>query len=52
MKIQYLEMFSVLSILQIVKKTDVLLFSNLASRWRDASSGHHVDYDQKPDVFR
>lgn len=24
----------------------------LASRWRDSSSGHHVDYDQKPDVFR
>ncbi|KAA8523103.1 hypothetical protein F0562_009526 [Nyssa sinensis] len=24
----------------------------LASRWRDASSGRHVDYDQKPDVFR
>ncbi|CAK9150884.1 unnamed protein product [Ilex paraguariensis] len=24
----------------------------LASRWRNASSGRHVDYDQKPDVFR
>uniref|UniRef100_A0A5B7AZF8 non-specific serine/threonine protein kinase n=1 Tax=Davidia involucrata TaxID=16924 RepID=A0A5B7AZF8_DAVIN len=24
----------------------------LSSRWRDASSSHHVDYDQKPDVFR
>ncbi|KAI8565544.1 hypothetical protein RHMOL_Rhmol03G0268300 [Rhododendron molle] len=24
----------------------------LASRWRDSSSGQHVDYDQKPDVFR
>ncbi|KAM7509498.1 hypothetical protein LguiA_019951 [Lonicera macranthoides] len=24
----------------------------LASKWRDASSGRHVDYDQKPDVFR
>lgn len=24
----------------------------LASRWKDASTGHHVDYDQKPDVFR
>ncbi|CAB4318832.1 unnamed protein product [Prunus armeniaca] len=24
----------------------------LASRWRDGSSGRHVDYDQKPDVFR
>ncbi|KAG6480055.1 hypothetical protein ZIOFF_063532 [Zingiber officinale] len=24
----------------------------LATRWRDASSGVHVDYDQRPDVFR
>ncbi|KAH9800623.1 protein kinase domain-containing protein [Citrus sinensis] len=24
----------------------------LASRWRDAGSGRHIDYDQKPDVFR
>ncbi|KAI7740681.1 hypothetical protein M8C21_027770 [Ambrosia artemisiifolia] len=24
----------------------------LASKWRDASSGKHVEYDQKPDVFR
>ncbi|XP_024959471.1 casein kinase 1-like protein HD16 [Cynara cardunculus var. scolymus] len=24
----------------------------LASKWRDSSSGNHVDYDQKPDVFR
>lgn len=24
----------------------------LASRWREASSGRHVSYDQKPDVFR
>ncbi|KAI3724875.1 hypothetical protein L1987_64642 [Smallanthus sonchifolius] len=24
----------------------------LASKWRDTSSGNHVDYDQKPDVFR
>ncbi|XP_058074816.1 casein kinase 1-like protein HD16 [Magnolia sinica] len=24
----------------------------LASRWKDASSGHHVDYDQRPDVFK
>lgn len=23
-----------------------------ASRWKDSSSGRHVDYDQKPDVFR
>ncbi|KAF8407035.1 hypothetical protein HHK36_006160 [Tetracentron sinense] len=24
----------------------------LASRWKSASSGRHVDYDQRPDVFR
>ncbi|XP_076949687.1 casein kinase 1-like protein HD16 [Bidens hawaiensis] len=24
----------------------------LASKWRDTSSGNHVDYEQKPDVFR
>nr|GMC73203.1 casein kinase 1-like protein HD16 [Ipomoea batatas] len=24
----------------------------LATRWRDATSGLHVDYDQRPDVFR
>ncbi|KAG6475239.1 casein kinase 1-like protein HD16 [Zingiber officinale] len=24
----------------------------LATRWMDASSGAHVDYDQRPDVFR
>ncbi|CAN1836637.1 Casein kinase 1-like protein HD16, partial [Linum perenne] len=24
----------------------------LATRWRDRSTGQHVDYDQKPDVFR
>lgn len=23
-----------------------------ASRWKDASSGLHVDYDQRPDIFR
>ncbi|XP_065848988.1 casein kinase 1-like protein HD16 isoform X1 [Euphorbia lathyris] len=29
-----------------------LIDLGLASRWRDATSGRHVDYDQKPDVFR
>lgn len=29
-----------------------ILFVSLASKWRDASTGRHVDYDQKPDVFR
>ncbi|XP_072993016.1 casein kinase 1-like protein HD16 [Typha latifolia] len=24
----------------------------LATRWRDTSSGQHVEYDQRPDVFR
>ena len=23
-----------------------------ASRWKDASSGQHVEYDQRPDIFR
>ncbi|KAJ6291919.1 hypothetical protein OIU76_023920 [Salix suchowensis] len=29
-----------------------LIDLGLASRWKDASSGQHVDYDQRPDVFR
>ncbi|KAL6974384.1 Casein kinase 1-like protein hd16 [Sarracenia purpurea var. burkii] len=29
-----------------------LIDLGLASRWRDASSGSHVSYDQKPDIFR
>lgn len=29
-----------------------LMFFGSASRWKDASSGQHVDYDQRPDVFR
>ncbi|KAF3781841.1 Casein kinase I [Nymphaea thermarum] len=24
----------------------------LATKWRDSSTGHHVEYDQRPDVFR
>ncbi|RRT34619.1 hypothetical protein B296_00053494 [Ensete ventricosum] len=24
----------------------------LATRWKDASNSHHVEYDQRPDVFR
>ncbi|KAI4379326.1 hypothetical protein MLD38_005641 [Melastoma candidum] len=24
----------------------------LATKWRDSSTGNHVDYDQRPDVFR
>lgn len=28
------------------------LFFISASRWKDATSGQHVDYDQRPDVFR
>lgn len=30
----------------------VIFFSFSASRWKDASSGQHVDYDQRPDIFR
>ncbi|CAL5369007.1 unnamed protein product [Camellia sinensis] len=29
-----------------------LIDLGLAPRWKDTSSGHHVDYDRKPDVFR
>ncbi|PPS06928.1 hypothetical protein GOBAR_AA13696 [Gossypium barbadense] len=29
-----------------------LIDLGLASRWKDARSGQHVDYDQRPDVFR
>ncbi|KAH9604353.1 hypothetical protein KSS87_007088 [Heliosperma pusillum] len=29
-----------------------LVDMGLASKWTDASSGQHVDYDQRPDVFR
>eukprot|EP01018_Ginkgo_biloba_P040185 Gb_03091 [translate_table: standard] len=29
-----------------------LIDLGLATRWRDKTSGQHVDYDQRPDVFR
>ncbi|CAA3028048.1 casein kinase 1 HD16 [Olea europaea subsp. europaea] len=29
-----------------------LIDLGLASRWKDASTGQHVDYDQRPDIFR
>ncbi|CAA6658571.1 unnamed protein product [Spirodela intermedia] len=29
-----------------------LIDLGLASKWRDSSSGQHVDYDQRPDIFR
>uniref|UniRef100_A0A0D9W019 non-specific serine/threonine protein kinase n=1 Tax=Leersia perrieri TaxID=77586 RepID=A0A0D9W019_9ORYZ len=29
-----------------------LIDLGLASKWKETSSGHHVDYDQRPDVFR
>ncbi|XP_068650001.1 casein kinase 1-like protein HD16 [Aristolochia californica] len=29
-----------------------LIDLGLASRWKDTSSSHHVDYDQRPDIFR
>ena len=25
---------------------------NAATKWKDASSGQHVEYDQRPDIFR
>ncbi|ONK65042.1 uncharacterized protein A4U43_C07F32880 [Asparagus officinalis] len=29
-----------------------LIDLGLASRWKESSSGQHVDYDQRPDIFR
>ncbi|XP_047338123.1 casein kinase 1-like protein HD16 [Impatiens glandulifera] len=29
-----------------------LIDLGLASRWKDASTGKHVEYDQRPDIFR
>ncbi|XP_078430883.1 casein kinase 1-like protein HD16 isoform X2 [Wolffia australiana] len=29
-----------------------LIDLGLASKWRDSSSGQHVEYDQRPDIFR
>ncbi|CAA0837516.1 Protein kinase family protein [Striga hermonthica] len=29
-----------------------LIDLGLASRWKDSSSGQHVEYDQRPDIFR
>ncbi|CAL9168252.1 unnamed protein product [Musa hybrid cultivar] len=29
-----------------------LIDLGLASRWKEASSGQHVEYDQRPDIFR
>lgn len=23
-----------------------------ATKWKDSTTGHHVEYDQRPDVFR
>ncbi|KAK4791573.1 hypothetical protein SAY86_031986 [Trapa natans] len=34
------------------EKNLFLVDLGLATRWRDGSSGMHVDYDQRPDVFR
>ncbi|XVF88512.1 hypothetical protein PTKIN_Ptkin19aG0056700 [Pterospermum kingtungense] len=34
------------------EKNLYLIDLGLASRWKEAASGRHVDYDQKPDVFR
>lgn len=28
------------------------LFGLAATRWRDSSTGLHIEYDQRPDVFR
>lgn len=30
----------------------ILLVPHIATKWRDSSTGQHVEYDQRPDVFR
>eukprot|EP00897_Mesotaenium_endlicherianum_P007893 jgi/Mesen1/7131/ME000369S06444 len=36
----------------IEEKKLFLVDLGLATRWKDASSGQHVEYDQRPDIFR
>ncbi|XP_011626734.1 casein kinase 1-like protein HD16 isoform X2 [Amborella trichopoda] len=36
----------------IEEKKLFLVDLGLATRWRDSSTGQHVEYDQRPDVFR
>ncbi|MQL96819.1 hypothetical protein Taro_029498 [Colocasia esculenta] len=36
----------------VQEKKLYLVDLGLATRWRDTSSGQHVEYDQRPDVFR
>lgn len=32
--------------------SNFLTFVDSASKWKDSSSGQHVEYDQRPDIFR
>ncbi|MCO5601133.1 hypothetical protein L7F22_055252 [Adiantum nelumboides] len=36
----------------VEEKKLYLIDLGLATKWRDSNSGQHVDYDQRPDVFR
>eukprot|EP00250_Pteridium_aquilinum_P008634 c18092_g1_i2 orf=1121-2776(-) len=36
----------------VEEKKLFLIDLGLATRWKDSSTGQHVEYDQKPDVFR
>ena len=35
-----------------MKHLTILLIHLIATKWRDSSTGQHVEYDQRPDVFR
>jgi len=30
----------------------ILFYTYAATKWKDAGTGHHVEYDQRPDIFR
>lgn len=36
----------------VQEKKLFLVDLGLATKWKDSSSGHHVEYDQRPDMFR
>lgn len=31
---------------------NILFCTIVATKWKDAGTGHHVEYDQRPDIFR
>lgn len=36
----------------MVSSLMILLILNAATKWRETANGQHVDYDQRPDMFR